>query len=107
MAANRDQGGVSADIFAGESPAALALALAQLAEGEPDHPVVIALTTAAEVIVRRRERHPDDDFLCGSEWHRETQFVELVTVLQRRRYPPNGDRAEWVRYGPTGARATR
>ena len=37
----------------------------------------------------------------GGRYHRPHLFVG-ATELQRRRYPPTGDRDLWVKYGPAG-----
>jgi len=41
-----------------------------------------------------------DDYLDG-RYHGQ-HALPAITELQRRRYPPNGDRDEWIRYGPDG-----
>jgi hypothetical protein len=44
---------------------------------------------------------PLDDDYPGGRWHRNHVLPEY-TELQKRRYPPTGDRAAWVRSGPPG-----
>ena len=46
----------------------------------------------------------DRDYL-GGPYHR-AHLIPAVTELDRRRYPPTGDRATWVRYGPNGPPAS-
>jgi hypothetical protein len=41
------------------------------------------------------------DYDPGGRWHRVNDLLE-IRELDRHRYPPNGDRAEWVTYGPAG-----
>ena len=41
-----------------------------------------------------------DDY-PGGKYHRQHALDEY-SEIQRRRYPPNGDRDQWVKYGPAG-----
>jgi uncharacterized membrane-anchored protein len=45
-----------------------------------------------------------DDY-PGGRFHRQHVLEEYDEIL-RRRWPPHGDRDEWVRYGPAGAPST-
>lgn len=38
----------------------------------------------------------------GGPWCRQHVLLPAVTELQRRRYPPTGDREAWIRGGPGG-----
>lgn len=38
---------------------------------------------------------------AGGRYHRPHLFP-AISELQRRRYPPTGDRDLWIKYGPTG-----
>jgi hypothetical protein len=64
-------------------------------------PLVIV---AVEVAYRRadqewRARAVEDYF--GGRWHRQ-HALPAVREIDRRRYPPTGDRELWIRYGPAG-----
>lgn len=37
----------------------------------------------------------------GGRYHRQHPLL-YATALARRRFPPNGNRDEWIRYGPAG-----
>lgn len=41
------------------------------------------------------------DFL-GGRYHRPAALIPAFGELQRRRWPPTGDRDLWVKYGPDG-----
>jgi hypothetical protein len=43
----------------------------------------------------------------GGPWCRQHVLLPAVTELQRRRYPPTGDRDTWIRTGPAGPSAQR
>lgn len=45
-----------------------------------------------------------EDYADG-KFHRPHELAEF-SELQRRRWPPTGDRALWVRYGPAGPPST-
>jgi hypothetical protein len=66
---------------------------------------VLAVRVGAEVALDRAD-HQLAEMLgadyAGGRWHRQHPLPE-ITELQRRRWPPHGDRAEWIRFGPTGA----
>jgi hypothetical protein len=46
----------------------------------------------------------NEDYADGL-WWREHVLLPAVTELQRRRYPPTGDRNAWIRTGPRAQRA--
>lgn len=90
-------------------PALLAVALVQLAETDPTHPLLAAVRAAVEMIDLRREWRRDEVESTravsaaarrelGPGWaSRRVPHDEI----QRRRYPPNGDRDEWIQAGPS------
>lgn len=73
------------------NPADLGLKLAQLPH---DHALVVAARLAAEI---RAERMPSYDDYADGRFHRTHELPAEHAELQKRRYPPNGDRDEWVR----------
>lgn len=77
-------------------PVELAATLGQLDVG---HPLLVAARLAVE-IAEQRSASSVWDYVCGGRWHRHHPIG--VSELQRRRYPPHGDRELWVRYGPEG-----
>jgi hypothetical protein len=46
--------------------------------------------------------HALTDDWPGGRFHRQNPIC-YPTELQRRRWPPNGDRDEWIKWGPAGA----
>jgi hypothetical protein len=71
----------------------LGLKLTQLPH---DHALVIAARLALEIRADRMQSY--DDYPDG-RYHRTHELPGEYTELQKRRYPPNGDRDEWVRGG--------
>jgi len=69
----------------------LGLKLAQLPH---DHELVVAARLALEVRADRLQSYDDYD---AGRYHRLHELPGKYTELQKRRYPPNGDRDEWVR----------
>lgn len=71
---------------------------------------VFAVQVGADVALARAEQRLDDrlgvDYRADSRWHRVNLLAE-IDELDTYRYPPNGDRAEWVTYGPAGRPAVR
>jgi hypothetical protein len=81
-------------------PAVLAVALVQLAEERPrDDVLLVALALAADAAELRRPSLRDD--YAGGRYHRQNPLPEH-SDLQRRRYPPTGNRELWIKYGPAG-----
>lgn len=65
---------------------------------------LLAVRVGAEVALLRADHQLDELLLAdypGGRYHR-THPLTYATELQRRRFPPNGDRDEWIRYGPDG-----
>lgn len=71
-------------------PRDLGLALSQLPH---DHELVVAARLALEV---RAERMPSYEDYPGGRYHRIHELPEH-TETDLRRYPPTGDRDEWVK----------
>jgi hypothetical protein len=69
----------------------LGLKLSQLPH---DHELVVAARLALEL---RADRLQSYDDYAGGRYHRTHELPGEYTELQKRRYPPNGDRDEWVR----------
>jgi hypothetical protein len=81
------------------TPTEVGVALAMVADGRPyDDAVVVAIVLAAEMIAARWPRITD--WYAGGRFHRNGDLVPSELLL--RRYPPNGDVEEWIRYGPKG-----
>jgi hypothetical protein len=80
-------------------PARLAAMVSML---PPD--AILAVRIGADVALDRADRQLAEllraDYGDGP-WHRTNLLTEL-TELDMVRYPPNGDRAEWVQHGPAG-----
>jgi hypothetical protein len=55
---------------------------------------VIAARLAMEI---RADRMQSNDDYAGGLYHRIHELPEKYSELQKQRYPPNGDRDEWVR----------
>lgn len=86
------------DALVSSPPAVLGLAVAQFfVQAEPVQ--LRALFLAVELAEQRAPWLVDD--YPGGRWHRQNELIRHTEVM-RRRYPPNGDRAEWIRYGPAG-----
>lgn len=77
-------------------PVALGVLLSTL---PPGHILVTAARLGIEVGARRAGVLLDDDYI-GGRFHR--QHVIGISRLQKLRWPPNGDREEWIRHGPSG-----
>jgi hypothetical protein len=71
----------------------LGLKLSQLPH---DHELVVAARLAMELRADRMQSY--DDYV-GGRFHRTHELPDEYTELQKLRYPPNGDRDEWVRNG--------
>lgn len=71
----------------------LGLKLSQLPH---DHELVVAARLALELRAERMQSY--DDYANG-RFHRTHELPGEHTELQKLRYPPNGDRDEWVRGG--------
>ena len=71
----------------------LGLRLAQL---PPDHELVVAARLALEIRADRMQSY--DDYV-GGRYHRTHELPGEHSELQKRRYPPHGDRDEWVKNG--------
>lgn len=69
----------------------LGLKLSQLPH---DHELVVAARLAVEIREARMQSY--DDY-AGGRFHRTHELPGDHTELQKLRYPPNGDRDEWVR----------
>jgi len=82
-------------------PADVALLIARLAETDPDHELVVAARLALEVAYARASRPFNIEDFAGGRYHRANEIAEYDSILKRR-YPPNGDRDEWVQYGDAG-----
>lgn len=72
---------------------------AMLATLPPHHPLVTAARLGIEATYSRHQQHIDA-CLPGGEWH--INHTLLTSPLLLKRYPPTGDRATWVKYGPAG-----
>lgn len=66
----------------------------QLSQLPHDHELVVAARLALEIRADRMQSYDDYD---GGRFHRTHELPGEYTALQKRRYPPNGDREEWVR----------
>ncbi|MGI5127454.1 hypothetical protein ACQEVB_11650 [Pseudonocardia sp. CA-107938] len=62
--------------------------------------VLLAAKVGAEIGYARHGQMLADDW-PGGRHHRPNPTI--VSQLQRYRYPPNGDRDEWIKWGPAGA----
>lgn len=80
------------------SPVELAVMLSLL----PSTHVLLTAARAGLEVGALREGVPLNlgDY-AGGRFHRAHELAEH-SEIQRRRWPPNGDRDEWVRYGPAG-----
>lgn len=67
---------------------------------DPADPYVTAARLGVEIAFGRDNALLLDNYV-GGRWHRPN-LMPSVTELERRRYPPHGDRAEWIAYGPAG-----
>jgi hypothetical protein len=76
-----------------DDAADLGLKLSQLPH---DHELVVAARLALEI---RADRMQSYDDYAGGRFHRTHELPSEHTELQKLRYPPNGDRDEWVRNG--------
>lgn len=74
-----------------DDAADLGLKLSQLPH---DHELVVAARLALEIRAARMQSY--DDYGDG-RFHRTHELPGEYTELQKLRYPPNGDREEWVR----------
>jgi hypothetical protein len=74
---------------------------AELAELEPGDLRLVAALVGVRAAYCRAEVEFDAYYDPNSPWHRNHVLPEY-SELQRLRYPPNGDRAAWVRDGPPG-----
>lgn len=74
-----------------DDAADLGLKLSQLPH---DHELVVAARLALEIRADRMQSY--DDYGDG-RYHRTHELPGEYTQLQKLRYPPNGDRDEWVR----------
>jgi hypothetical protein len=72
----------------------LGLKLSQLPH---DDELVVAARLALEL---RADRMQSYDDYAGGRFHRTHELPGEYSELQKLRYPPNGDREEWVRGGP-------
>jgi hypothetical protein len=79
-------------------PRRLAAALSLL---PPGHVLLAAAMVGVQVAHERAAVALDDYYDLASQWHHSHLLPEF-SQLQRLRYPPSGDRAEWVRNGPPG-----
>lgn len=77
-----------------EDAADLGLKLSQLPH---NHELVVAARLALEIREARMQSY--DDYGDG-RFHRTHELPGQHSELQTLRYPPNGDRDEWVRGGP-------
>jgi hypothetical protein len=73
----------------------LGLKLSQLPH---DHELVVAARLALEI---RADRMPSYDDYADGRYHRTHELPGEHTALEKLRYPPNGDRDEWVRGEPS------
>jgi hypothetical protein len=71
----------------------LGLKLSQLPH---DHELVVAARLALEIRADRMQSYED---YADGRFHRTHELPGEHTDLQKLRYPPNGDRSEWVRGG--------
>lgn len=80
------------------SPVDLAVMLSLL----PTTHILVTAARAGLDVGRLREDAPLclDDYADG-RFHRAHELAEY-SELQRRRWPPTGDRELWIRYGPAG-----
>lgn len=62
--------------------------------------LLLAARLGVEVGHLRAGRLIDEDY-AGGRWHRHN-VLPAVSVLEKLRWPPDGDRAAWVRNGPPG-----
>lgn len=81
-----------------DEAAKLGLNLARLMETDPDHELVTAARLALEIGYARASQPFNIEDFVGGRYHRANDIAEYSEV-QKRRYPPNGDRDEWVRNG--------
>jgi hypothetical protein len=87
------------ELVTGLDPVVLAVALVQYADTrDADDALLVAIALALEIANLRRP-NPFDDY-PGGRYHRNHPLPKY-TELQRLRYPPTGDRDEWVRNGAT------
>lgn len=82
-------------------PTALAVVLSLAAVTDP---LLVAARTGIEVAGLRRERRramieASHDVSAAQDWARAAATSIPHTELLRRRFPPHGDRAAWVRSG--------
>jgi len=88
-----------AELLAQLDPARLAAVISLL---PPEQ--LLAVRVGAEVALDRADHQLAElrgaDY-PGGRFHRQHPLI-YRTVLQRRRFPPNGDRDEWIAYGPAG-----
>lgn len=66
---------------------------------------VLATGGASYVFADDTLNHWLGDDYPGGRYHRQHSLMPVITELQRRRYPPTGDRLLWVKYGPPPALA--
>lgn len=65
------------------------------------HPLVVAARLGVELgALRAGTPLCLDDYAAGN-YHRPNHLAEY-SELQKRRWPPTGDRDLWIRYGPAG-----
>jgi len=76
----------------------LGLKLAKLMETDPDNEAVTAARLALEIGYSRANQPFNIEDFAGGKYHRAPEIAEY-SELQKRRWPPNGDRDEWVRDG--------
>lgn len=69
--------------------------LAMLSQLPPGDALILAARYGVEFSAARAERPWLDDYL-GGRYHRQHVLPEY-TEAQKRRYPPHGDRDEWVK----------
>ena len=65
---------------------------------------LLAVRVGGEVALARADHQLDELLLAdypGGPYHRQHPLDAQRSLLHRR-FPPNGDRAEWIRYGPAG-----
>lgn len=79
--------------LARQDPVTLGVALVQLGERDPDHPLIIAIRCAVEVIDLRRQwrralREASHDVAGATDWRRVALDHVPHTELQRRRAQP-------------------
>jgi hypothetical protein len=84
-----------AAMLASFGPMRLAAALSLL---QPE--LLVPARLGLEVAHLRAGSVLDEDY-CGGRYHRHNTLLEL-SDLQKRRYPPTGNRELWILYGPAG-----